>query len=228
MFVWNFLCSSFCPLPLVLFCLPPKRVCLHWLGFCTLDVCKQRWDPLSVFSSSDWTVPGCSALPFTEDCSRPLIIFISLRWALSKRSLSVELGRPELGPVLQMWPHQGRVKGKKHLPRPAGHTLCNAAWDTVGCLGHRGAQCWLMTNLLATRTPKAFTAELLSRRSAPNLHWWMLLFLLSCETLHLLLLNLIRFFCPALQSVQVFLKAAQPSGMSATPHSSVSSNVMLK
>jgi len=48
------------------------------------------------------------------------------------------------------------------------------------------AYSWLMANLLATRTPRSFSAELLSGKSAPSLHGrgvW--LFLSRLRALHL-------------------------------------------
>ena len=94
--------------------------------------------------------------------SRPLLVREMLRapnvpaalcWALLSASLSIWCWAPELGAVLQLWPHQGRAEGK-NLPQPAGHALCNAPWCPVGLLGHRGT-------LLATRTPRSFSKALL-------------------------------------------------------------------
>jgi len=59
-----------------------------------------------------------------------------------------------------MWPHQGRVEGEEHLPQPAAHTLFNAPQD-IGVLVTR-APCCLMANLLSTKVPRPFSAELLS------------------------------------------------------------------
>ena len=42
-----------------------------------------------------------------------------------------------------MWPHQGRVEEKDHLPQPAGHALFNAQQDNTGLLGDGGT---LMTH----------------------------------------------------------------------------------
>ena len=55
------------------------------------------------------------------------------------------------------------------------------------------AHCWLMVNLSSTRTSRPLSAELLSSRSAPSLYSCMGLFLPMYRTLHLPLLNLIRF-----------------------------------
>jgi len=40
MFLWNFLCCSFCPLPLFCLCTPLKRAYLHPLHSCILDTFK--------------------------------------------------------------------------------------------------------------------------------------------------------------------------------------------
>ncbi|PKU36140.1 hypothetical protein llap_13557 [Limosa lapponica baueri] len=50
----------------------------------------------------------------------------------------LELGSPELDPVLQMGPHQGSVKGQDNLSRPAGHILPDTPQDAIGLLGHKG------------------------------------------------------------------------------------------
>ena len=77
------------------------------------------------------------------------------------------------------------------------------------------AHCWLMVNLLSTKTLKFFSAELLYNRSAPNLYWCTQLFLPRCRTPLLPLLNLIRFPFTQLSSLsRSCWMAAQPSGHS--------------
>ena len=49
--------------------------------------------------------------------------------------VSPVLRTPHLDAVLQVRPHQCRVVGQDHLPRPAGHAALNAAQHTVGFLG---------------------------------------------------------------------------------------------
>ena len=44
-----------------------------------------------------------------------------------------------LDTVLQVRPHQHRVEEQDHLPRPAGHSSFDAAQDTIGFLGCKGA-----------------------------------------------------------------------------------------
>jgi len=58
--------------------------------------------------------------------------------------VSLEVGRPELDTVLQMWPHQDRVKGEDHLPQCTAYAFLNAPEDTIGPLGHKGT---LLANL---------------------------------------------------------------------------------
>ena len=53
---------------------------------------------------------------------------------------------------VQMWPHQGRRERESHLPQPAGRTLVNAPWETIGLLDHRHT-------LLAQRSKTAFLEE---------------------------------------------------------------------
>jgi len=78
------------------------------------------------------------------------------------------LGAPGLGTVLQMGPHKGRADRDNHLPRLAATPLLMqprrllASWAT-------SAHCWLMSSFLYTRTPKSFSAVLLTMSSAPIL-----------------------------------------------------------
>lgn len=70
-------------------------------------------------------------------------------------------------------PHQGRAKGESSLPQPAAQTLLSAPQDAMAFLATR-APCWLMGNLLPTRTPRPFCKQPLSNKSVPNLCWWVL------------------------------------------------------
>jgi len=91
------------------------------------------------------------------------------------------------------------------------------------------AHCWIMVNLSSTRTPRSLSTELLSRRSAPILYSYMRLCLPRCRTLHLPLLNFIRLFSTHLSSLsRSCWMAAQPSGVSATHPTFVSSANLLR
>jgi len=73
MFVWNFVCSSFRPLFLVLLLLATRKnlasfICLPF----PLDIYKHCSDPSSVFFSPGWTDPGYSIFPHTGDAPGPL------------------------------------------------------------------------------------------------------------------------------------------------------------
>ena len=50
------------------------------------------------------------------------------------------LGAPELNAVLQVGSHERGVEGESHLPRPAGHTAFNAAWDVIYTVPKAGGQ----------------------------------------------------------------------------------------
>ena len=90
--------------------------------------------------------------------------------------------------VLQMGPHEGRVEGDKG---PAGHPSSDGTQDTTGVLGCKCT--WLMLSFSSTRTPKSFSAGLLSRSSSPGLHTYLGLPQPKCRTLHFALFNLISF-----------------------------------
>ena len=90
------------------------------------------------------------------------------------------------------------------------------------------AHCWLMVKL-STRTPGSLATELHSSRSTPSLYWCMELFLPRYSTLHLFLLNFVRFLSAQLSSLSRSRgMAAQPSGVSTTPPSFVSPANLLR
>ena len=62
------------------------------------------------------------------------------------------------------------------------------------------AHCWCMVNL-STSTPMCLTTEMLFSRWAPSLYWCMGLFLSRYRTLHLSMLNFIRFLSTQLSSL---------------------------
>ena len=86
-----------------------------------------------------------------------------------------------------------------HLPRPAGHTLLNAAQDVIGLLGHKGT---LMTHGQSTVHQEA---QILwaagDQQLSHSPYRCMQLFLLRCRALHLPLLNLTRFLLAQFSSL---------------------------
>ena len=115
-------------------------------------------------SRLEW--PSSLSLSSSGTCSSPLIIFADLHWTLSSRSLSLELGA-------QHWTQHSRCsltraeqRGRITPPGPAGHAPPHVPQDPMGLLAPR-AHRWLMGNLLCTRAPRSFSAELPSSRSAP-------------------------------------------------------------
>jgi len=71
---WNLLCSSLCPLSLVLLLLTTKKGLPLSNTTHNLDIYKQLWDPLSALSSPGWTVRVSQ--PFLQAphrlCGQPL------------------------------------------------------------------------------------------------------------------------------------------------------------
>lgn len=106
--------------------------------------------------------------PSYRRCSRPFIIFMPLPTGLLLGEPRLfELGSPELHTVFYMWPHQSRVKGEDHLPQPADHAHPQIPLVFFAT----GTHCWLMTNLLSTRTSRSFSAGYV--RSLLTLFvWW--------------------------------------------------------
>ena len=114
-------------------------------------------------------------------------------------------------------------RGKENLLWPAGHTLLDAPQDATGLLGSQGT-------LLAHGQPVVHQdTQVPLRRAAlqqgrPSLYWCLGLFLPRGRTLHLPLLNLIRFLSAHLSSLsRSRWMAAQPASVSTTPPSLVSS-----
>jgi len=71
-------------------------------------------------------------------------------------------------------------------------------WNNSGVLAtpfliQPRTHCWLMSSFSSPRTSKTFSAGLLSRGSSPNFYKYMGSPWPNCSTLHLALLNLIRF-----------------------------------
>jgi len=53
--------------------------------------------------------------------------------------------------------------------------------------------CWLASSFSSTRIPKSFSTELLSMHSSPSLYAYLRLSWFKCNTLHMALLNIVRF-----------------------------------
>ncbi|XP_068788224.1 uncharacterized protein [Struthio camelus] len=146
--------------------------------------------------------------------------------SLQQCHVPLVLGSPELDTVLQVRLHQerGRITSLDLLP-----TLCLMHPRRPLAFLATRAHCCLMLHLLSTGTPRSFFMELLSSRSTPSLYWCMGLFLPRCRTLHLPLLNFRRVLSAQLSSLSRSLgMAAQSSGVSAPPPSSVSAANLLR
>lgn len=133
---------------------PLRRARLHLLCSLPLDISISGDDPPSLLCSR---LNGPSSLcpSSLESCSSPFPILVALRWTPSS-----------LCPSLLSWGAQhwtqasrGGLSGADPLPGPAGNAPPHTAQDTLGRL------CWLKFNVVSTRTPGAFSAELLSSRA---------------------------------------------------------------
>jgi len=103
--------------------------------------------------------------------STPLIIlmaFLILMDVLWDVNVFLVPGSPRLEIFLQMWLLRCRIEGNNHFPSLAGYTVAVTAQYAVGHLCCKGL---LQTAVnLSTRTPRSFSAKLLSSQSAPRLH----------------------------------------------------------
>jgi len=100
------------------------------------------------------------------------------------------LGAPGLDAVPQMGPQEGRADGDNPLPCPAATPLLMQPRILLAFHSARA----LMSSFLSIRTPKSFSTELLSVNFSPSLYLYLGFSRPKC-TLHIALLNLIRFSC---------------------------------
>lgn len=163
-----------------------------------------------------------------ERGSSPFIIFVAFRWTLSCMSVSL------LHWGAQNWTQDSRcdltsaeLERKDQLSQPASNTLLNAAWDAICRLCSKGT---LLTQVqLSVHQDPLFSVKLLSSWVALSIYWYMRLFLPRCRTLYFFLLNFIRFLSTHFSNLLICLwMAAQPSGISATVFSFVSSANLLR
>lgn len=80
--------------------------------------------------------------------------------SLEKFPVFLELGNPELGAALQMWPQEDREEREDHLLLSAGHILCNIPQNVADLLGHKGT-------LMAHGQPVAHQDSQILFRRAP-------------------------------------------------------------
>lgn len=127
-----------------------------WLcPLCTLpsDIYTHWWRPCWTFSSPGWTVTALWAFPHRRGAPQP-----SYSWLFV--GVSLVLGSPGLVPALQEWPHQtweerrGRITSLYLL---ATHLLMQPR--TPFTFFALSAHCWVMINLVSTRTPRCFSAN---------------------------------------------------------------------
>ncbi|KAK4823224.1 hypothetical protein QYF61_027565 [Mycteria americana] len=58
--------------------------------------------------------------------------------SLQHLHVSLVVRGPKLNTVFEVRPHQCRVQGHDHFPRPAGHAISDTSQDAIGFLGHLG------------------------------------------------------------------------------------------
>lgn len=80
-------------------------------------------------------------------------------------------GEPWTEPNIPHVSHQCSLEGENHLPEPAGNALPNAAQEAAGLPCSR-VLCWVMLNSVSTRTPKSFSATVLSSLLAARTGAW--------------------------------------------------------
>ena len=142
--------------------------------------------------------------------------------------VSLALGSPGLDPGLQVCLTSAEQRGGVTSPDLLAVLCLMQPRRSLAAFGTR-AHCCLVVNLVPTRTPRAFSAKLFRSWSAPSMYWCMDLFLPRCRTLHFPSLNFMRFLSAHSSSLLRSLgMAAQPSGVSATPRSLVSSAYFLR
>lgn len=81
----------------------------------------------------------------------------------------------------------------------SGPHIFNKSWHCWGWKPLSRAHCWLMFNLMSTKTPISFSAKLLSSWFSPSMYWCLGLFFHRCRTLQFSLLNFMRFLSTSLE-----------------------------
>jgi len=148
---------------------------------------RSQWGLPRAFSSLHWTSLASSGFL----CEKGTAAF----WMLSWPPLDL-LQQPHVCPLLKaqgldaafsMGPHECRAEGDNPCPHPPG---------CVSLLVQPRVHSLLpFVSFLATRTPKSLSAGLLSVRSSANLYVYRGLPWPRWSTLHLALLNHVRFMC---------------------------------
>ena len=85
---------------------------------------------------------------------------------LQQLSVFLLLEAPHLDAVFQMGPHKSRVEGDNHLPVPASHPSSDGAQDTICFPTCKGT---LLAHVSSIKTPRSFSAALLSRTAPSSL-----------------------------------------------------------
>jgi len=162
-----------------------------WVPVCARCPSSCRWAPpkralpihlphaLQTFLSVA-QIPSQPSPPHTEQPqgSQPFLIQEMLQALISPQPspgspqqfpACLELGSPALGPVLRMWPPQGRAEGRRTSLTLLA-TLCAMHPGVPLAFLATRANCWFMVTLLATKTPRSFSSELLSSSTVLSLH----------------------------------------------------------
>lgn len=101
-----------------------------------------------------------------------------------------------------------------HLSLSAGNIMLTATKDTVSIVCGNGLIAEQWVQLGVPRSPRAFSATLLSTQSANSMYWCLGFLHLGGRTLPFLLLNFIQFLSTYFFSLSRSLcVAAQPSGV---------------
>lgn len=109
------------------------------------------------------------------------------------------------------------TKWKRRIPPSPSNALPKADQQAVGRLCHEGILL-AHVQLMSTRTPRAFSAKLLSSWLDPSPYWCLQLFLPKSRILYFPLLNFMRFLTDYFSSLLMPLGiAVQPSGVPTTP-----------
>lgn len=161
---------------------PLRRVCLSLLtSLIRYSYTSVRFPQSPLFS---WlNSPSSPRLYSQKRCYSSLSISVAFHWLSplnSWFSCSGELRTGQSSPGVS---HQCGAEEKDLLPQPAGNISCSPR-----CSGAR-AHCWVVSSLLFTRTPRAFSPNLPSIQSAPTLV--NMITLLQVEDSHFVFSNLI-------------------------------------
>lgn len=143
----------------------------------------EQYQETSLHSFSGWTIPAPQLWKVLQSPQQGFCFFLDSVWYVP---MSQVLGSPDLDPVFQMCLSRAEKKGR--IPQPAGTFYLLRPRILMIICGMR-VHFWLIISLVNPRTPRFFSAELISGQTALWPYCFMGLSSIRYRTLHFPLLS---------------------------------------